>query len=177
MKFLIKAIAALLAAFVVIIAAGAYLIPEVTVVQRQTVIAAPPEKIFAIVGDMRRFSEWSPWAELDPATTYRFEGPESGVGQTMLWDSANPQVGRGKQTVVEYVQNSKLVTGIDFGSMGKAQSSLLLTPAAGGTAVTWGFKATATGVLDRWMSLMFDRWVGADYEKGLAKLKALAEKP
>ena len=177
MKTLIKAIAALLAVFVVVLAAGAYLIPEVAVVQRQTVIAAPPEKVFAIVGNMRRFNEWSPWADLDPATTYRFEGPETGVGQIMLWESTNPQVGRGKQTVTGYAANSKIETDIDFGSMGKAQSSLVLVPATGGTAVTWGFKATATGVLDRWMSLLFDRWVGADYDKGLAKLKALAEKP
>jgi hypothetical protein len=26
------------------------------------------------------------------------------------------------------------------------------------------------------MSLMFDRWIGADYEKGLARLKDLVEK-
>ena len=28
----------------------------------------------------------------------------------------------------------------------------------------------------RWMGLMFDKWVGADYETGLASLKELAEK-
>jgi hypothetical protein len=27
----------------------------------------------------------------------------------------------------------------------------------------------------RWMGLMMDRWVGADYERGLANLKALVE--
>ena len=59
--------------------------------------------------------------------------------------------------------------------MGTAQSSLQLVPVDGGTRVTWGFKTEAQGVLDRWMSLLFDDWVGADYEKGLARLKALAE--
>jgi hypothetical protein len=28
----------------------------------------------------------------------------------------------------------------------------------------------------RWMGLMFDRWIGADYEAGLAKLKQVAER-
>jgi len=175
MKTVLKTIVALIASLLVVVVAGGYLIPADAVVQRQTVIAAPPEKVFAIVGDLRRFPEWSPWAVLDPAATYRFEGPERGVGQAMRWQSANPQVGRGSQTVVEYVENSKLVTELDFGSMGKAQASLLLAPVDGGTGVTWGFKASATGVIDRWMSLLYDRWIGADYETGLARLKALAE--
>lgn len=176
MKKIIKALVLLLGALVVGLAGGAYLIPEETVVQRQIVIAATPEQVFAIAGDLRRFNDWSPWAELDPATVYAFEGPAVGIGQRMLWQSANPNVGKGSQTVIEYIKDSKLVTGLDFGSMGKAQSSLLLVPVNGGTGVTWGFKAKAAGVLDRWMSLLFDRWIGGDYDKGLAKLKALAEK-
>lgn len=175
MKAVLKTIVALIAGLLVAMVAGAYLIPADAVVQRQTTIEAPPETVFAIAGDLRRFPDWSPWAALDPAATYRFEGPERGVGQVMRWDSANPQVGRGSQTVVEYVENRKLVTDLDFGSMGKAQASLLLAPVGGATGVTWGFKATATGVVDRWTSLLYDRWIGADYETGLARLKALAE--
>jgi hypothetical protein len=30
--------------------------------------------------------------------------------------------------------------------------------------------------LDRWTGLMMDRFIGPDYEKGLARVKALAEK-
>ena len=40
----------------------------------------------------------------------------------------------------------------------------------------WRFSTVLSGIGDRWMGLMFDRWIGADYVKGLAKLKALAEK-
>ena len=46
----------------------------------------------------------------------------------------------------------------------------------GGTGVTWGFKTELKGAMERWFGLLFDRWIGADYEKGLAKLKALVEK-
>ena len=176
MKKLLKMLVLLIAALVVAVAGGAYLIPEVTVVQRQVVIQAPPATVFALVGNLKRFKEWSPWAELDPAMTISFEGPDSGLGQKMLWDSADPNVGKGSLTVVEFVENSKVVSELDLGDMGKAPASLLLVPVDGGTGVTWGVKITATGVIDRWMSLMFDRWIGADYEKGLAKLKAVAEK-
>jgi len=42
--------------------------------------------------------------------------------------------------------------------------------------VKWGF-ATDMGMnpIARWMGLMMDRWVGADYQKGLARLKDLVE--
>jgi len=45
-----------------------------------------------------------------------------------------------------------------------------------GTRLTWGF-VTDTGFnpMMRWMGVMLDDWVGADYEAGLARLKALAE--
>jgi hypothetical protein len=175
MKTAIRLIVAALVALVVIGVGGAYLIPAETVVQRQVVINALPEKVFAIVGDLRRFKEWSPWAELDPNLSYAFEGPETGVGQKMSWASDKPEVGRGSQTVTEFEAPNKVAMALDFGSMGTAQASLQLAPVDGGTGVTWGFKTEAKGVLDRWMSLMFDRWVGADYEKGLAKLKTLAE--
>jgi hypothetical protein len=32
------------------------------------------------------------------------------------------------------------------------------------------------GMMDRWFGLLMERFVGPDYDKGLAKLKALAEK-
>jgi hypothetical protein len=60
--------------------------------------------------------------------------------------------------------------------MGKARASINLAAANGGTAVTWGFKSTLKSASERWLGLMFDRWIGADYEKGLARLKAVVEK-
>jgi hypothetical protein len=94
----------------------------------------------------------------------------------MKWTSANPDVGSGSQTIVEAVTDSKVVTDLDLGDMGKAQTILALSPNDKGTAVVWTFRTDVPGVAERWMSLMFDKWIGADYAKGLAKLKALAEK-
>lgn len=174
-KFAKWLIGAIVAAIVVVVMVG-YMLPGEAVVQRQVIINAPPEKVFAIVGNMKRFSEWSPWADLDPATQYVFEGSESGAGQVMRWQSNNPNVGTGAQTVVDFVENRRVATELDFGPMGKAVASLELSPVDSGTGVTWGFKSQLNGLVERWMGLLFDRWIGADYEKGLAKLKALAEK-
>ena len=107
--------------------------------------------MFAIAGRMKRFNEWSPWADLDPATKYTFEGPETGTGQKMMWVSAHPDVGNGSQTIVEFEENRRIVSELDFGGMGKARASLELAPVAGGTAVTWGFKTALHSTHERWL--------------------------
>ena len=167
----------LIAAIAIIIVGGSFLLPARVVVTRSTEIAAPPDKVFAIVGDLRRFNEFSPWADLDPNIKYTFEGPESGVGQKMNWTSDNADVGSGSQTITRYEPPNFLETQLDFGMRGRPVASFDLVPSTAGTNVTWTFKSDLDGIPAKWFGLMFDRWIGADYEKGLAKLKAVAEKP
>lgn len=176
MKTLLKWIIWIVVAVIVVFVGGGYVLPGEAVVQRQIVIAAPPEKVFVVIGNIKRFNEWSPWAELDPNMQYKFEGPETGVGQKMSWTSNNPDVGNGSQTITALEENKRTTTELDFGDMGKAVASMELAPVGGGTGVTWGFKTELKGAMERWFGLLFDRWIGADYEKGLAKLKALVEK-
>ena len=58
----------------------------------------------------------------------------------------------------------------------QAQATYRLVPEAGGTRVTWAFdSAHGLNPFRRWLGLLFDRMIGADYEKGLARLKALME--
>lgn len=177
MNTVIKSIVFALVAFTVIFYAGAYLLPAEATAERSTVIAAPPEKVFAIAGDLRRMPEWSPWVETDPAVSFTFEGPEQpGPGQKMRWASNNPLVGNGAMTVSEFVPGERVLLSVDYGEFGAATSALRFEPAEGGTRVIWSFRSELPGVIDRWAGLMIDGTVGAEYERGLAKLKALAEK-
>jgi uncharacterized protein YndB with AHSA1/START domain len=174
---LLKFLFYLVVTVAIIIVGGSFLLPAEAVVTRSTEIAAPPEKVFAIVGDLHRFQEVSPWAELDPNTKYTYEGPATGVGQKMSWASDNAAVGSGSQTIIEYDPPKHLASELDFGPMGKSLATWDLEASGTGTRATWGFKSKLNGIAARWFGLMFDRWIGPDYEKGLAKLKAVAEKP
>jgi uncharacterized protein YndB with AHSA1/START domain len=167
----------LIAAIALIIVGGSFLLPPQAVVSRSIEIAAPPDRVFAIVGDLRHFNEFSPWADLDPNITYTFEGPESGVGQKMNWTSENPDVGSGSQTIIRHEPPTFVETQLDFGIRGKPVSSFELVPSTSGTRVTWVFKSNLEGIPAKWFGLMFDRWIGNDYEEGLAKLKDVAERP
>ena len=154
MNAIIKGIVLFLVLFIVGFVGGAYLISPVTVVERSATVAAAPEQVYAMAGSLKRFNDWSPWAALDPAAVYTFEGPEEGAGQKMSWTSGKPDVGRGSQTVTEVVPNEKVVTELDFGEMGKAVSTLTLKPDAAGTVVTWGFRSENDGVLERIAALL-----------------------
>jgi hypothetical protein len=159
--------------------AGAYALPDKIAVQRSIEIAATPDKVFAIVGDLRRGREYSPWAEIDPNAQYAFSGSEVGVGQKMSWQSAHREVGSGSMTVTDYMPDKRLAMALDLGEMGQATSFFELAPTGSKTQVTWGFNAALQNPLERWMCVLldFDAVIGKDYEKGLANLKRLVEQP
>ena len=94
----------------------------------------------------------------------------------MNWSSANPGVGSGSQTITRLEPGRTVETALDFGVQGTANASIDLEPAGAGTKVTWGF-TTDLGFnpIYRYFGLMFDSWIGGDYEKGLAKLKTVVE--
>lgn len=153
-----------------------FLLPSTAHVERSTTIEAPPATVFALVNSFRSFNKWSPWADRDPETEYLFEGPEIGVGARMSWSSENPQVGVGSQEITLSEPHSRVESQLDFGPQGTAQAFFALEPVEVGTRVTWGFDTDfRMNLISRYMGLMFDNWIGADYEAGLAKLKALAE--
>jgi uncharacterized protein YndB with AHSA1/START domain len=173
-KWLLVAVLLLAVAFF----AGAYVLPGEISAQRSIDIAAPPDRIFAVVGDLRRGKEFSPWAEIDPNTQYDFDKSEPGIGQTMRWHSTHQEVGTGSMIVTEYEPDHHMASALDLGDMGRATTSFDLVPVSGGgTIVTWGFKAALSNPLERWMCVFldFDSLIGKDYEKGLAKLKTLLE--
>ena len=163
----------LVAAFVAI----AFLLPSESNVSRSVVINAPVAKVFPLVNSLRSFYQWSPWSGIDPDMKVVFSGPESGKGARAVWTSKDPSVGNGSQVITESVENKRVTIALDFGDMGKATAAYVLRPEGQNTRVTWLFHTElGNNPVMRWMGLMFDKMVGDDYERGLARLKGLAEK-
>ncbi len=158
------------------LAAGAYLLPRNVIVEREITIDAAPEDVFPHINSLQAFSEWSPWSDRDPDMTVSYSGPETGVGNVMEWQSDQPDVGNGRQEIVAVSENEEVRTTLDFGAMGTAEAWWILADANGGTTVTWGLDADmGNNPMGRWMGLMMDGLVGADYDTGLANLKTLIE--
>jgi uncharacterized protein YndB with AHSA1/START domain len=172
-----KALIAIIMLALLLVVVG-FLLPAKIHVERSAVIDAPPAVVFDLIDDFHDFNRWSPWAQLDPATRYTFEGPESGVGHRMLWQSDNRNVGSGSQEIIESVPDTLLRTHLDFGAQGVATASFRLEPTGKGTHVTWDLDTDVGSNLPmRYFGLFMDHMVGPDYEKGLDNLKRLAEQP
>ena len=173
-KFALWVFYILLGLFLVFVAGG-FVLPDKAHVTRSTVINAPPEKIFAVVSDLRRAKDWSPWFALDPQMTVTFEGEGAGVGQKMSWSSQHPNVGTGSQQTIGLIENKQVVVALDFGEMGQATATVDLAPEGAGTRVDWALDVPLRNIIERWFGLIMDRMVGPDFEKGLANLKSYAE--
>ncbi len=173
---IVKVLLGIVVALVVAILVVGQLLPSEQHVERSTVIDADPAAVFALINDFREFNRWSPWAEKDPQTEYEFSGPDSGVGSKMAWRSEDPNVGSGEQEIIESQPNTMVKTKLTFdGFDTPSYATFALEEAGNGTRVTWAFDANLDNLVGRYMGLMMDRWVGADYENGLARLKEVAE--
>ena len=160
----------------VVLVAIAYMLPRNVSVERSIVINATPDKIFPLVNNQKNEEQWSPWLARDPNTLMTYSGPDAGVGSKMEWASDHKGVGNGTAEIVESVENQSIKTKLDFGSQGAADAWFSFVAQGEFTKVSWGF-TTDMGMnpIGRWMGLMMDKWVGGDYEQGLANLKALVE--
>jgi uncharacterized protein YndB with AHSA1/START domain len=168
-------------AIVVVVALAilvAFALPRHAIVARSVEIAAPPATIFPLVGDLRRFNEWSPWATIDPETVYTFTGPIDGVGQTLHWESKDKLVGSGSMSIAALEPDRHVDMVVDFGEERTALASIILEPAGSGTLVVWTLDSDlGLNPIARYFGMMMDGLVGPDYERGLARLKAAAEAP
>ncbi len=174
MGFLKKFIIGLLGA-VVLFVGVAFLLPRDVSVSREALINAPPDKVFAYLNDLKKFDEWSPWSKGDPDMKQTYTGPSAGVGQKVAWQSN--EYGSGSQEIVASEPGKLVRTALDFGDQGTADAAFKLEGFDGGTRITWEFHTDlGNNPMGRWMGLMFETWIGADYEAGLASLKELAEK-
>ena len=173
----LKRILVLILVLAAVIVGGGLLLPDRAHVERSIVINVPQSQVFTMVNGFERFNEWSPWAKLDPNTRYEFKGPSQGVGAFMSWTSQDPGVGSGSQEIIESTPPTLVRVKLLFEGQDGAVSFHRLEPMETGTKVTWGFDAEfGNDLIGRWFGyLMFDSMLGADYETGLANLKAVLE--
>jgi uncharacterized protein YndB with AHSA1/START domain len=147
-------------------------------VRRTTTINAPPDRIYALLTDFRRWDQWSPYERLDPAMQRRYSGSSRGAGAVYEWEG-NARAGKGRMEITEAHGPSEVAIQLDFQKPLEAHNvaSFTLEPRGRSTAVTWSMRGP-TPYVGKVIHLFFDmdRVVGEDFEAGLANLKAVAER-
>ena len=153
--------------------------PSAYRVERSAMIDAPPSQVYAQVYDFDKWQAWSPWAKLDPDAKVTFEGPKSGPGAIMKW-AGNDKVGRGAMAMTEARPDEAIKIRLDFVEPmeGTSDVGFAFQPEGAGTKVTWTI-AGEQGYFERLictvLGLDMEQMIGADYERGLANLKSVAE--
>jgi uncharacterized protein YndB with AHSA1/START domain len=150
--------------------------PDELKVERSRVIAASPEVVWVFVSDLRQFTEWDPWSDMDPTATLTYSDPSLGAGAWYTWKGG--QIGSGKMAVVAEKRPERVDHDLQFIEpfASRADVALILEPAEGGTRVRWTM-TSAQGWISKAMCLVvdMDAMLGADFDKGLASLAQLAE--
>jgi uncharacterized protein YndB with AHSA1/START domain len=152
--------------------------PSAFSVQRTTSIKATPEKIYPLISDFRKWGPWSPYEKKDPNMKRTYSGAASGKGSVYEWEG-NREVGKGSIEITEAVPPSRVVLKLDMIKPieGHNVVEFTLQPLGGSTNVTWAMRGSHSFV-GKLLSLFIsmDKMIGADFETGLASLKAVAEK-
>ena len=178
MKRVLLTAAAVLVGAVAVILVLALTKPDTFAVQRSIAINAPPEKIFALLDDFRQWPQWSPYETKDPAMKRTFGATTKGPGATYAWDG-NSEVGAGHMTIANETAPSLVAIKLDFERPMTTSNEVRFTlvPQGAATRVTWAMQGPAP-FISKVMQVAFDldKMVGGDFEVGLAKLKAAAEK-
>jgi hypothetical protein len=146
-------------------------------VTRSTTINAPVQRVHALVADFHEWQKWSPWEDLDPQMQRTYSGPEAGTGATYAW-VGNKKAGAGDMTITaDTPQQVDIALNFLKPFPAKNRIELVLIPAGDtATAVEWRIHGELSGVM-RLFSVVksMDSLVGPDFEKGLARLKRVAE--
>jgi hypothetical protein len=107
-----------------------------------------------------------------------YAGPPAGKGAIYTWDGNN-QVGSGRIEIAEAQPPSKVAIKLDMLKPFEAHNDVAFTlePQGPATRVTWAM----TGPVPYFAKIIhvfvnMDKMVGGDFEAGLAKMKAAAEK-
>jgi hypothetical protein len=167
----------------VVVAAAAVLVyaatrPDTFRVARSVTIRAPAEKIFPLINDYRQWPAWSPYETKDPQMKRSYGERSSGKGATYAWEG-DGNVGAGNMAIADSDPPSQVLIKLNMLKPMEAHNDVAfrLEPQGDVTKVTWDMQGPVP-YLAKVVHVFIDvdRMVGDDFEAGLAKLKAVAER-
>jgi len=171
-----KQIAAMVAVALICLVIIIYLMPRQPMVTRIAEVAVPPQSIFGLISDLRSYPDWAPWLDGESADQIVYTGPTEGVGQTMAWPAIDG-LPAGKAAITG-IAGERVDLTVERTDERPLLVSIAAIPAGEGVQLIWrvrpdlGFSPVA-----RVLGLWVDGEVGPEIERGLAQLKAVAEKP
>lgn len=139
-------------------------------IEKSTFIQAPPEKVFGIVRDLKKWQKWSPWIIIDPDCKLHFEENDSAY----RWEG---EVVTGSLSITSEKSPQTFEYELHFTKPhpSSAKARFDFEQIENGTKLIWAMEGSLPFYLF-WMKKMISTFVGMDYERGLRMLKPFIEK-
>ncbi|MGQ7868160.1 SRPBCC family protein [Sunxiuqinia sp. sy24] len=154
----------------------AFFLPRQVHVERKGTIQAPAKVVFNQVNNLHTWDKWAVWNQMDPNMKVNFENTGIGKDAAYTWESEDPNLGSGKLTITASVPYDSIATTMNFMEKGLSTGYFLFEESGQTTTVTWAFNSDlGYNPLARWMGLLYDSMVGADFKKSIKNLKIVAE--
>jgi len=171
----LKIIGIIVGLLIAIVAILGIIAPKEMTVARSTIIDAPPSTVYKYISTFEQSNRWQPWMQLDPSMESGIKGTDGEVGTTYWWEG-NGDVGKGEQIVTAMVPNERVEVDLKFIEPWESNAAAYteLDEVEDGTKVTWGFSSPMSFPMNI-MGMLMSGTLEADYDKGLANLKALVE--
>jgi hypothetical protein len=159
------------------VASVGMIVPDVARVERDIVIKAPKERVYALAADFHNWRAWSPFsgaAEVDVAG--------EGVGQVLRWSDPSAPLRTGEQILAGLSPLERVDTVLRYSPLRVGEASLTFTETDEGVRAVWSFETRMRKDVDAWRkpfaayeALVLRRQIGATYALGLSNLKRVAE--
>ena len=147
------------------------LLPGTVEVTRSVEIDVPPEAVFPLVNDLRAWTEWTPWGDLDS----KLEGSATGAGARRVWD--DPAMGSGSLTLVAARPPFEVdyVVDVEDGAI-RFEGTISIEERGRGSFVSWTERVDlGRNPVLGWTALTMDESQGLQLRESLDRLKERAE--
>lgn len=170
---ILKRIAIGFAAFLVLFAAIALVLPSSYEVTRSVLVDASRARVHRLVSDLREWPKWQTWRDEDPTIEVRIGDLSSGVGASQSWTGDS---GSGELFVTATSPEGGIEYDLSFDDGAwRAAASIHYEERGPLTEVTWRMSGRPDNLIGRYLALAVDGMVGPMFERSLQNLKRRAE--
>lgn len=154
----------------------AYLMPSKYMVEKSTIIKKSVVEVMEKVGDLKFYSQWNPWQQMDPTAKSNITGTPKTVGHKYEWEGK--KVGVGSLTI-NSIDEKHIHFNLEFIKpfSSKAKDNWLFEEWGDGSEakITWQNSGELPWPMARLMGPYLNKQLNKQFEAGLVNLKKMCE--
>jgi len=152
-----------------------FLFPSDYKVTRSIMITSDQTTLYPMIANLQKWQDWCPWTtETYPKMVSSYSGPE--LGKDAVWSWSGPKSGNGKLQITKSDPKTGIHYDLQFEDYPVSKCELTMKSVDGGVEVVMSNAGSVgTAPWSRYLGLFMDSLMGAEFEKGLERLKSNAE--